>query len=131
MGDKLRNVSGGQPSARCYSLAHHHVWLLLISGRPIRIGSIVDSRRTIEFLKSLDANEPRKRPSGVGQKTVNKATERGFIVSSISGPKARFPDLHRVTLVGVEALDQFLTVTPEPPKQRGRKPKANRSAKGM
>lgn len=78
----------------------------------------------IEFLKSLDANEPRRRPLGVGQKTINEATESGYIVSSLSGPKARLPDLHQVTIVGVEALDQLLSM-PVASKRRSRAKSAN------
>jgi hypothetical protein len=75
----------------------------------------------IEFLKALDPSEPRRRPAGVGQKTVNLATERGFIVSSLSRPSARLPDLHQVTLVGVEALDQLLIEPVKLAKGRPRK----------
>lgn len=75
----------------------------------------------IEFLKSLDLTEPRRKPLGVGQKTVNIANEKGFIVSQASGSEARLPDLHCVTIVGVEALDGLLTQAVELPKRlRGR-----------
>jgi len=60
--------------------------------------------RMIAFLEALDQATYKERPTGVGQKTINLATEAEFITSKRSSQEQRLPDLHRLTPRGAAAL---------------------------
>ncbi|MBX9459524.1 MAG: hypothetical protein KL863_27780 [Rhizobium sp.] len=66
------------------------------------------TQRMVIFLGSLSEHAYSACPHGVGQKTVNAATEAGYIVSSKGQQTSGMPDRHRLTRHGVEALEVIM-----------------------
>jgi hypothetical protein len=70
---------------------------------------MIRNERLIRLLGALDIFQFRATPSNVGQKTVNLATDQGWITSRRSRTSVRMPDVHRMTAAGAEALERFRT----------------------
>lgn len=81
--------------------------------------------RMIALLEALDPAAYRERPAGVGQKTINLATEAEFITSRRSSQVQRLPDLHRLTPRGAAALTKLKQVQAIRDAENGIKPQTH------